>query len=195
MSRTTKIRPLSFAVVSFALLGLMTTPLTINSIPQAYADGTLFVAADVEEFSGAAFGAPLDKIGVYQTVGPVAAGGNIALAQFDVANGMTVIGFNQLLTGTVGGAFSQNAADAMTITIRDFATMPTSTFVAAIPSSSFNEDYAYDGTNIWHTHFGLDKVQELTLAGALVSEHPTGFGTVGATFVGTQLWISNWSGQ
>ena len=166
------------------------------SSSNAYADGTLFVGADVEEF---AFG--IDQIGIFTTTGGVAVGAPVPLGAGDLANGMAVIGPNQLLTGTVGLPYSPDAASATTVKLRDFSTVPGVSFIAAIPSSQFNEDYAYDGTSVWHTHFigaGAGSVIELdpnNLGGAALSVHNLNFGPVGATVVDGQLWISDWAGQ
>jgi len=192
----TKTHKLGFAAFSVAIFSMMMTSMTISSLPDAYADGTLFVGADVEEF---AFG--IDQIGIFTTTGGVAVGAPVPLGAGDFANGMTVIGPNQLLTGTVGIPFAPDAATATTVKIRDFSAVPGVSLIAAIPTGAFNEDYAYDGTSVWHTHFingGAGSVIQLdpnNLDGPALSVHNLDFGPVGATVVDGQLWISNWSGQ
>jgi hypothetical protein len=163
----------------------------IGMIMPAYAAGVLYVGSDTEEFAGAVSGNPLDKIGKYFTLGPVIVGGaNINLAPTDVANGMTIVG-GDLLTGTVV------LSDLIE---RDLNTLSLTggPFDALTNDFAFNEDLAYDGTNVWRAHFivggASGTIYQLNpaLAGAVVVAYPQTFGPVGMTFVGPQLWTTDW---
>ncbi len=126
-----------FSILTAALLTAM-MPMVISQA--AWADGTLFVGADTEEFSGS----PDDKIGKYRTSGPnIIGGSNIPIDYF--ANGLVWIeANNQLVTGT---PFINELRTA------DFNLNQLNTFTADIPNVCCNEDMAFDGVDLWHAHF------------------------------------------
>ena len=73
-----------------------------------------------------------------------------------------------------------------------------SSVLADIPSTQFNEDLAFDGTSVWHTNFSLGQIRELdpnNLGGAALNVFNLNFGVVGATFAAGQIWITNWGAQ
>ncbi len=139
----------------------------------AQAAGTLFIGSDVEEFSGS----PLpDKIGKFTTsAGTITGGGNVLVDYF--VNGMTVVGAD-LLTGTVTSDVLRTVG---------FDLVEQSSVTADIPSVSFNEDMAFDGTNVWHAHFTNNSSGEIRrldpndLGGTALDVFSLSFGVVGVT--------------
>ena len=62
------------------------------------------------------------------------------------------------------------------------------------PNSAFNEDYAGNGSELWHVHFS-EGVFELDRAnGAVLQQFPLN-GFVGITFVDSDLWVSNFNAR
>ena len=149
----------------------------------AFADGTLFIGADVEEFGGG--GLP-DKIGKYETSGATIESGSNIETDFFV-NGLTIIDGNRLLTGT------PLINELRTAT---FDAVELESFVADIPNTCCNEDMAYDGNFVWHAWFSgsIQKLDPDDLSGAAIQTYAQS-DVVGMTIAEGEIWITKWGAQ
>jgi hypothetical protein len=153
----------------------------------------LYAGADTEEFNQAS---PPDRIAKM-----FISGGNVissqVLATSFFVNGLTAID-GSLITGTVGTT-ATSAADAQTIRTVDQFGVQQSSINSLLPTQQFNEDFAWDGTDLWRAHFvsstsgSIRRIDETT--GAILDTYDLGFGVVGMTSVGGTLWITDWAGQ
>jgi len=148
----------------------------------AFADGTLFIGADIEEFVDG----PPDKIGKYETSGAtIVTGSNIETDFF--VNGLTVIDGNRLLTGTPGINELRTAT---------FDAVELDSFVADIPNTCCNEDMAYDGSFVWHAWFSgsIQKLDPDNLSGAAIQTYAQS-DVVGMTIAEGEIWITKWGAE
>ena len=162
------------------------------------ADGILFAGADTEEFEGSS----TDRISRMTTVGATISTITILNVSYHV-NGLTVIGVDDLLTGTVGTP-STTAAEGKTFNLVDFSGgLKTSTLSPDQRSDNFNEDMGFDSANgvVWRGHFDSGFSGDMrafdvnNLGGAALQIKNLPFGVVGVTVIGTDIWITDWSGQ
>ena len=175
-----------------AILPLLGLSLCLASAANA---GLLFTGADIEEFMGLT----TDRIGRFNTSGPNVLGGGVIVSPTFV-NGMTIMG-DELVTGTVGTAFT-TAADGQTIRFRDLNGVEQSSVVSpALRTDAFNEDWAFHDGFLWRSHFDssdLGDIRQLdpnNLGGPPVAVFDLEFGAVGATSAAGDLWITDWFGQ
>jgi hypothetical protein len=68
-----------------------------------------------------------------------------------------------------------------------------------MPNFCCNEDYAFNGTALYHVHWDSTFSEVMQLdpnTGAVLASNTLSFGAVGITFVGgSHLWITDWAGQ
>jgi len=149
----------------------------------AFADGTLFIGADVEDFADVL----PDKIGKYETSGAtIVTGSNIETDFF--VNGLTVIDGDRLLTGT---PFLNELRTAT------FDAVELDSFVADIPNGPCcNEDMAYDGNFVWHAFFSteIQKLDPDDLSGPAIQTYAQS-DVVGMTIAEGEIWITKWSAE
>ena len=161
-----------------AILAIM-APLALGQA--ARADGTLFIGSDEGTFSGT-----VSDFGRYTTSGATVTGGVNIPVSYDL-NGL----------GEGNGFLYAGNPDDNTLNKIDYSGNILSTVTAGVPIGQFNEDYAGNGTDLYHAFFGNStsgEIDHLDLTtGALLDSHQLPFGAVGITFVGSTLWITNWS--
>jgi hypothetical protein len=67
--------------------------------------------------------------------------------------------------------------------------------IGPLPSGACcNEDIAFDGVNLWRAHWFSGPLFVYTPAGAVVTTYDQ-TDVVGATFVGSTLWLTKWGAQ
>ncbi len=175
----------------------MTFIMLIFLVGSANGGGVLYTGSDVEEFDQPNDNTS-DRIGKFTTNGPIVVGGGIIVTPEHV-NGMTVVG-NQLITGTVGTAFT-TATDGQTLRTRNLAGVQQSSVVADLLTANYNEDLGYDGTFVWRAHFTsvssgqIRKMDPNNLGGPAIEVFNLDFGVVGMTFAAGDLWITDWADQ
>jgi hypothetical protein len=145
----------------------------------AFADGTLFIGTDTEEFNNVL----PDRLGRFTTNGPSIVGGGIISIPYP-------------LNGVANGSGFLFAGDALSSTLRriDYnGTLLTST-PAGFPSGCCNEDMVLDGTNLYHAHYSTNIQRLDPVTGAVLATYSQG-DVVGMALVGTQIWISKWGAR
>ena len=124
------------------------------TVSGAFADGILFAGADTEEFGQTA--TPLkDRYSRMTTSGATILTNTIVNTTYHV-NGLTVVGVNDLLTGTVGSP-ATTALEGKTFNLVGFdGAVQTTTVSPGMPTTQFNEDMGFDAANgsVWRGHFG-----------------------------------------
>jgi hypothetical protein len=145
--------------------------------------GTLFIAADTEDFAGTL----PDRLGVWDVTGATVNSSTIIPTDFHL-NGLADAG-GRLLTGT---------PSANTLRYVSFAGVDLGSFAASgIPNSGCcNEEMLFvpqpsGPAKIYHVHYN-DVIAEIDLAGNLVQSFNQG-DAVGMALVGGDIWISKWS--
>jgi hypothetical protein len=67
-----------------------------------------------------------------------------------------------------------------------------STGAGPLPAACCNEDIAFDGTNLWRAHWFDGPLFRFLPDGTVVATYDQ-TDVVGATFVGSTLWLTKWS--
>ncbi len=153
----------------------------------------LFAGADTEEFNQAS---PPDRIAKMSITGGTVNSSQVLATTYFV-NGLTIID-GSLITGTVGSPYN-TAADTQTIRTVDQSGVQQSSITALLPTGAFNEDMAWDGTDLWRAHFvssssgSIRRIDEVT--GDILDTWTLDFGVVGMTSVAGTLWITDWAGR
>lgn len=157
-------------------LRLACTIVAVGLASPAFADGTLFIGTDTEEFNGIL----PDRLGRFTTMGASVTGGAILPLDYPL-NGMAN-----------GGGFLY-AGDALSSTLRkiDYDGNLLSSVAAGFPAGCCNEDMVVVGTTLYHAHFSTNIQLIDGTTGAVVTTYPQG-DVVGMTMVGTEIWISKW---
>jgi len=169
---------LKTVVIFVAMLGLAVS---------AFADGTLFIGTDTEEFSGIL----PDRLGKYTTTGPVIGPG-------------VIIPLDYPLNGMGNGSGFLYAGDALSNTLRtiDYNGGLLTSIPAGFLSGCCNEEMVVAigsevvGTGtLFHAHYlpgggTIDLIDPIT--GAVVASYAQDE-VVGMARVGTDIWISKWS--
>ncbi|MEE8104531.1 MAG: PEP-CTERM sorting domain-containing protein [Planctomycetota bacterium] len=163
----------------------------------AFADGILFAGADTEEFNNQP-----DRISRMTTVGATISTITILNVSYNV-NGLTVVGVDDLLTGTVGAGFTTVAQGKTFNLVKFDGTLKTSTFSPDQRGDSFNEDMGFDSVNgiVWRGHFDSGGVGDMrafdvnNLGGSALAIKNLPFGVVGVTVIGTDIWITDWTAR
>lgn len=176
-------RHLSFSgsVLKFACCAVVVA-VALTSTSTSIASGILFVGSDHSEFRGLP-----EVLGIYRTSGAsIVGGGNVNPPYF----------FNGLGEGPGylhAGQYNTNLLRRI-----DYAGNSLSTFVGAIPNTPFNEDMAWNGTHLFHAYYGSNGFGQVArldpITGAALETDNLPFGVVGAAFVGSDLWITDWAG-
>jgi hypothetical protein len=164
----------SIALVTLVALAL-TTP--------AFADGTLFVGTDTEEFNSVL----PDRLGRYTTNGPAIVGAG------------TIISLDYHLNGMGNGGGFLYAGDALTSSLRTIGYDGTllTEVAAGFASGCCNEEMVFDGTNLYHAHFSpftgsIQRIDPTT--GVVLFTYPQN-DVVGMALVGSEIWISKWQAK
>ena len=147
--------------------------------------GTLFIAADTEDFSGTL----PDRLGVWNVTGATVNSSNIITTNFFL-NGLADAG-GKLLTGT---------PSANTLRYVGFDGTDLGSFTASgIPNGPCcNEELLFvpqlvGPAKIYHGHYS-DAIAEIDLTGNLVQSFAQS-DVVGMALVGSDIWISKWSNR
>jgi Concanavalin A-like lectin/glucanases superfamily/CARDB len=150
--------------------------------------GFLFVGTDFEEFTDSP---PPDHLRRISMSGVV-------------INSTTLLTTNFPVNGIASSGTFLFAGDAETNNFRhiDFdGNLLSGPVAGGFPNACCNEDMAFDGTTLYHAHYGsiesgsIDKI-DLNTGQVLAGGHyDLPFGPVGITFVGSQIWISNWDAK
>ena len=146
-----------------------------------WCQGTLFAASDTEDFAGV----PLpDRLARMDTLGPFVLATAIETADAYV-NGIESNGAGSLFAGDP-------------LTSAQNVLSPTGDVLSAgigpLPAACCNEDIAFDGVNLWRAHWSAGPLFVYTPAGAIVTTYDQ-TDIVGATFVGSTLWLTKWGAQ
>jgi len=143
--------------------------------------GLLFIASDTEEFKGLALP---DRLGV-------------AVVEGATVHSVSIVPSNSYVNGLApsgkGTLFSGNPSTSVHNEITTGGVL-LSSVVGPLDATCCNEDLAFDGTYVWRPDW-------LSGGGKLWRYLPDGTGGVsfaltegvGATFVGSTLWVSRWS--
>lgn len=68
------------------------------------------------------------------------------------------------------------------------------TTTGAFPNQCCNEDMVFDGTSLYHAHYGTGQINRLDPSGTtLLASYPEPGGPVGMTLVGSDIWTTRWS--
>jgi uncharacterized repeat protein (TIGR01451 family) len=143
--------------------------------------GTLFAGSDTEDFAGL----PLpDRLARMETLGPFVQSTTIETADVYL-NGIESNGAGNLFSG-----------DPLT-SAQDIVS-PTGDLLSAgvgpLPALCCNEDIAFDGVNLWRAHWSEGPLFVFSPAGVVVATYDQ-TDVVGATFVGSTLWLTKWGAQ
>jgi len=162
---------------------------TVVLAASAFADGTLFIGTDEEDFLGIL----PDRLGKFATTGPVIGPG-------------AIIPLDYPLNGMANGGGFLYAGDALSSQLRtiDYNGNLLTDILAGFASGCCNEEMVVAigseivGTGtLFHAHFlpgggTIDLIDPIT--GAIVTSYAQDE-VVGMTRVGTDIWISKWSLQ
>lgn len=142
----------------------------------AFADGTLYIGTDDEEFRGVL----PDRLGRFTTNGSsIGAGG--------------IISINYFLNGMANGDGFLYAGDALSNTLRriDYNGNLLSSVPAGFAAGCCNEDMVAVGANLYHVHYSTNIQLIDGTTGAVLTTFPQS-NVVGMTKVGSEIWISKW---
>lgn len=179
MRNFTVARNLRAVVVALVVAFGLATP--------AFADGTLFVGTDTEEFNGIT----PDRLGRFTTVGPSIGGGGIIDLDFP-------------LNGLANGDGFLYAGDPLSNTLRkiDYSGNLITSISAGFSPCGLsedckNEDMVFDGTKLYHAHWSTTSppgnIQIIDPVTGAVLQTFDQDEVIGMTMVGTEIWISKWN--
>ena len=163
-----------------SLLAAVSLAFTVNGVA-----GTLFIAADTEDFSGVL----PDRLGVWDVTGATVNSSSIINTNFFL-NGLADAG-GKLLTGT---------PSANTLRYVGFDGTDLGAFTASgVPNSGCcNEEMLFvpqasGPATIYHAHYS-DAIAEIDLTGNLVQSFAQS-DVVGMALAGNDIWISKWASR
>ncbi len=166
--------------------------------PPAHAAGILFAGADTEEFGQTSVpGADIDRIARGEVTGAAVNSSSIFNVPYHV-NGITVFAPDRLLTGTVGSP-ATTEDEGQTLRVTNFAGSELSTALNPLrPTGQFNEDLGFFNGFVYAAHYGgattgaIYKIDPNDLT-STVASFSLGFGAVGMTIVGSDIWTTDWA--
>ena len=158
------------------------SPFQIGSVEGGEpASGKLFAASDTEEFHGLT---PPDRLAVMEMDGAAVLSTSIVETTFDL-NGLAPAGPGTLFSGDPrSSAHNELTFDGQLV----------SSTIGPLDPDCCNEDLAFDGTYVWRADWSEGPLFQYLPDGTPVASYSQ-TDVVGATFVGSTLWITKWSGR